>query len=139
MRALSGFPQAWGAKMVSVFGHPGPASYTQVTAVAGTVPISAGGDRVTAPEGGLRNYSYVVAGETDDGAFFVEAIPLTSSDPGTSSAAGSGIPKTSYALRWISRVTAAVGGQNQVAGTEAIAATNLTGETVRLFAIGESA
>lgn len=139
MRALAGFPQAWGAKMASVFGHAGPASYTQVTAVAGTVPISAGADRVTTPEGGLKNYSFLTGGETDDGAFFVEAIPLTSSDPGTSSAAGSGIPKTSYALRWISRVTAVVGGQAQVAGTEAAATTDLSGETVRLFAIGESA
>lgn len=140
MRAFNGYPDSFGSKKASIFPHVGPASYVQVVAVAGTVPISAGGDTVQALEGGMKNLDFLVGGETDDGAFVVEAIPVTVSNPsGTSSSALSGIPSTTYKLRWISKVTATVGGQNQTAGSEAVAATDLSGECVRLFGLGVSA
>ncbi len=128
MRPFDGYPDSWGAKRSSVFPHAGPASYTQVTATAGTVPVT-GGDTVSGPEAGMKYFDLIVGGITDDGAFLVEAIPVT-----VSTIVGG--PSQTYKLRWISRVTATVGGQSQTAGAEATAATDLSGETVRLLAIG---
>lgn len=138
-RPLGGYQCAIGSKALSVFPHIGPTSYTQVTATAGTVPAT-GGDTVQAgPEAGVKAFDTVFGGVTDDGAFYVEAIPITVSNPNAvNSSALSGIPSTTFLLRWMARVTASVGGQNQVAGTEAIAASNLSGECVRLTAIGIS-
>jgi hypothetical protein len=132
-RPIDGYPTSWGSNRVAVFGHAGPASYTQVTALAGTVPISAGGDTVQAVEAGMKYLDFLVAlDESDDGAFTVEAIPNSV----TSLTGAPGTPNKSFHLRWISRVTALVGGQNQTAGSEAVAATNLSGETIRLLAVG---
>jgi hypothetical protein len=127
-RPLSGYPQSCGAKQQSVFPHAGPASYTQVTATAGTVPAT-GGDTVKAQEAGLKYFDIVLAGTTSDGAFKVEAMSVTTSTGGAGATA-------TWKLKWISNVTATVGGQSQVAGTEAASLTDLSGESVRLFAIG---
>ena len=128
-RPFDGFPTSWGNCRVSVFGHPGPASYTQVTATAGTIPAT-GGDVVQAVEAGMKYIDLLIAcDETDDAAFAVEAFPLT---PSLNVIGG---PSAKFGLRWISRVTATVGGQAQTAGNEAVAATNLSGETIRLLAI----
>jgi hypothetical protein len=135
MRAFNGYPDSFGSHKASVFPHHGPASYTQVT--AGATPVT-GGDVVQALEGGMKNLDFLVGGETDTGEFVVEAIPVTSSVTTQASGSLSGIPATTYRLRWIARVTATVGGQAQVAGTEAIAATDLSGQTVRLFGLGVS-
>jgi hypothetical protein len=37
-----------------------------------------------------------------------------------------------WALKWISQVTATVGGQSQTVNTEAVAGTDLSGESVKL-------
>lgn len=136
MRSFNGYPDSFGSKKASLFPHTGPASYTQVT--AGATPVT-GGDTVQALEGGLKNLDYLVGGCDDTGRFFVECIPVTSSVTSQASSSLSGIPATTYRLRWISRITAAYGGQNQVAGTEAIAATDLSRLTVRLSGLGVSA
>lgn len=135
MRSFNGYPQPFGSKPGSLFPHTGPASYTQVT--PGATPVT-GGDVVQALEGGLKNLEYLAGGVDDTGRFFVECIPVTSSVTTQNSSSTSGIPATTYRLRWIARITAAYGGQNQVAGTEAIAASDLSGLTVRLFGLGVS-
>lgn len=136
MRPLEGYPTSHGSQRVSVFPHTGPASYTQVTATAGTVPCT-GGDTVQAVEAGIKYFDSVSDGVSDDGAFAVEAIPITASNPSSIvSSALSGIPTTSWKLRWVARFTGAYGGQNQVVNTEVVAATNLSAICVRLLAIG---
>lgn len=136
MRSFNGYPDSFGSKKATIFPHHGPASYTVVT--AGGPPV-VGGDTVQALEGGLKNLEYLAGGEDDTGRFFVECIPVTSSVTTNASSSLSGVPATSYRLRWVARITAAYGGQNQVAGTEAVAATDLSGLTVRLFGLGVSA
>ncbi len=135
MRAFNGYPQPFGSKPGTLFPHTGPASYTQVT--AGATPVT-GGDTVQALEGGLKNLEFLSGGVDDTGRFFVECIPVTSSVTNTTSSGQSGVPATTYRLRWIARITASYGGQSQVAGTEAVAATDLSGLTVRLFGLGVS-
>jgi len=126
MRPLDGYPTSWGSNRASVFPHHGPKSYTQIT----YGPL-ANGDIVEAqPEAGLKYFDYLDGGMTDSGNFSVVAIPINSS------VGPVGQPSTTYRLKWIAQRTAAVGGQNQVTGTEAIGTTDLTGETVRLLGIG---
>ncbi len=136
MRSFNGYPDSFGSKKATIFPHTGPSSYTVVT--AGGPPVT-GGNVVQALEGGLKNLDFLVGGEDDTGRFFVECIPVTSSVTSQASSSLSGIPATTYRLRWIARITAAYGGQNQTAGLEAVATTNLSGLTVRLFGLGVSA
>lgn len=135
-RPLEGFPTSWGSQRASVFPHTGPASYTQVT-VTGGATAATGGDTVEAVEAGFKYFDELVGGVSDSGAYFVDAIPINpSSTTSINSSALSGIPATTYRLRWMARVTASLGGQSQVIGTEAIAATDLSAEVVRLVAVG---
>lgn len=127
-RPLDSYPDAWGAHRSSVFPHAGPTSYTQVTITPGTVPAT-GGDTVQAIEAGFKYFDVVVGGMTDDGAFYVQAIPTTVTNI-------VGGPSLTYKLRWIAQKTATYGGQAQTAGSEAAATTNLSTFTVRLFAVG---
>src|SRR6185437_10569874 len=131
MRPLDGYATSWGSTRASVFPHSGPSSYTQVSATAGTVPAT-GGDTVQAIEAGLKYFDHLPSGGvlTDDGAFLVYPFPRTASSPQPNG------PFASFGLKWIAQVTATVGGKAQTAGSEAVAATNLSGETVRLLGIG---
>lgn len=133
LKTLDGYPAPIGYSKASVFPHVGPVSYTQCTPVAGTIPM-VGGDTVQAIEAGLKYFDSVQDAYTDDGAFVVEAVPTTVSNP--ASGVTSGIPSLTFKLRWTSRVTAAVGGQNQTAGNEVVAGTNLSAICVRLTAFG---
>jgi hypothetical protein len=135
LRPFNGYPDSWGSKKVTLFPHAGPASYTQVT--NGGPPVT-GGDVVQAVEGGLKNLDFLSDGVSDDGRFRVEAIPVTSSVTGINSSSLSGIPATTYRLRWIATFTGAFGGQAQTANTEVVAATNLSTVTVRLQGFGVS-
>ena len=136
-RPLEGYPTSHGNQRVSVFPHTGPASYTQVAVVAGTVPCT-GGDTVTGlAEAGVGFVDAIMDAVSDDGAFSVEAIPITASNPSSlNSSALSGIPTKTWKLRWIARFTGAFGGQNQTVNTEVVAATNLSTICVRLLVIG---
>jgi hypothetical protein len=129
LRALYGYATSFGNKRYSVWPHSGPASYTQITAVAGTVPVT-GGDSVQAVQANMSRFDKLEGGQTDDGAFTVRAIPVTPSTPQQSA------PSKTYALQWISNVTATIGGHAQTAGAEAVAGTNLSAEIVRLSAVG---
>lgn len=130
-KALDGYPTSWGSSRACVWGHSGPASYTQVTILAGTIPVT-GGDTAQAVEACLKYFDKVYGGMTDDGSFIVTPIPVTIT-PLTSTV---GAASKTYKLRWVSNVTATVGGQAQTAGSEAVAGTNLSAQTVRLSAIG---
>jgi hypothetical protein len=128
LRALFGYPTSWGNKRTAIAPVAGPVSYVQVTAVAGTVPIL-GGQVIAAGQFGMKALDQVLDGVTDDGCFAVRAIPVTDSSNPNAAAA-------TYRLQWIALVTATIGGQNQTAGSEAITATDLSAEIVRLLAIG---
>lgn len=135
MPTLNGYPDDFGSHKFSVFGHAGPTSYVQVT----TGPL-ANGDVVKVAEASMNYFDDVHDATTDSGNFHVEPIPPAANPTPKPSAGSSAVRNTgaakSFVLRWVSRVTATVGGQNQVAGTEAIAGTNLSGEIVRLSAVG---
>lgn len=125
-RPLDGYPTSWGSNRVSIFPHTGPASYTQIT----YGPL-AGGDIVQAgPEAGIKFFDKVEGDMTDSGNYSVRACPINPSSGPV------GQPSTTYRLKWFAERTAALGGQNQTAGTEVVAATVLSGEIVRLKAIG---
>jgi len=125
MRPIDGFPTSWGSSRASLFPHSGPSNYVQVT----YAPV-AHGDEVVGQEAGLGAIQFVNNGVSDSGSFQVLAIPESSS-VGTT-----GTATNKYRLRWMALRTASIGGQNQVAGTEAIAGSDLSGEVVRLLAIG---
>jgi hypothetical protein len=91
----------------------GPSSYTQVT--AGAPPT--GGDQIKASQFGVSMIVLVLGDSSYTGRF--QIVPIRISD-------------ATWTLKWISLVTATVGGQSQVAGTEAISATDLSGESVKL-------
>jgi hypothetical protein len=131
MALLDGYPSSFGFSMLSVFSHPGPASYTQVTVTPGTVP-AVGGDVVQAIEAGLKYFDQVLFAMSDDAMWRVEPFPLIAT-------ARIGSPGKTYGLKWIALKTAAFGGQAQTAGQEAVAATNLSTVTVRLTALGPKA
>jgi hypothetical protein len=106
------FPQPFGSRIIGMIDHVGPASYTQVT--TGSPPT--GGDSVKASEFGMKYISAVFAGISDDGQYNVEASPTLTS----------GQEATSFQLIWMVAHTGA-----EVTGT-----TNLSGRSIRLFAIG---
>lgn len=114
-KTFPNFPTSFGNIRVSLAAHAGPASYTQVT--SGTIPIT-GGDTVEAAEFGLKYINFLVAQNSDTGAYVVQAIPVTDSD--------NGVAGTTYRLKWIVAAT----------GAEAAGAANLSAQTVRLLAFG---
>lgn len=129
MRPLDSYPDSWGAQRASVVPHAGPASYTQVT--VGTPPaVATGGDTLQAVSAGMKWIDFIGVGVTDSGNYRVEGIPKAQSG------GNQGQQSTSYTLRWIACRTASIGGQSQVVGTEAISATDLSAEVVRLLVIG---
>jgi hypothetical protein len=136
-RPLQDYPTSIGNVMLSVFPHVGPASYTQVTIVPGTVPVT-GGDTIQSAEAGMRYFDDIIGeGLTDDGAFDVQVVSVTVTNPaGTGSSILGGIPSKTFIARWIALKTATYGGQAQTAGSEAVAGTNLSTFCVRLTAVG---
>lgn len=135
MRQFGNSPDSWGAHKISHFPHQGPASYA--TVVVG-FPVT-GGDTVQALEGGLKDLIFLDGGDSDDGRFGIETIPLTSSQTTSNSGSLSGIPNKTYKLRWIAKFAGAFGGQTQVAGAEVVAGTNLSTVFIRLQGFGTSA
>lgn len=125
MRPVDGYPDSWGAQRASVYPHAGPASYGVVT----YSPL-AGGDTTSAVEAGMKYIDMLQSMATDSGNFRVIAIPTVSSIGPV------GTQMTTVRLKWIALRTATIGGQSQVVNTEAIAASDLSGEIVRLLAIG---
>ena len=75
-------------------------------------------------------FDFLIGGVTDTGQFRVDGIPINRSGVNV------GQQGLTYRLKWTSLVTASVGGQSQTAGAEAIAATDLSAQVVRLLGIG---
>lgn len=122
---LMDFPQSFGNKRVSCWYHTGPASYVQLAVAAPPT----GGDVVTDTEAGMRFFDYVWGGISDNGQYRVEAVPIAG-NPSQAQGAGQGgtqgAQQRSWRLRWEVIAT----------GVETAGAVNLSGRTVRLFAIG---
>jgi hypothetical protein len=91
----------------------GPSSYTVIT--VGSPP--SGGDPIAASQFGVNMITLVLGQSSYDGRWMV--IPVRISD-------------SKWTLKWISLVTATVGGQAQTAMTEAIATTDLSTTYVKL-------
>ena len=92
----------------------GPASYTRVT--AGSPPT--GGDPIVAATFGVNRIVYIQANTSYTGNFMI--LPIRATD-------------SSWSLKWVSLVTATVGGQSQTAFTEAAAGTNLSAELAKIL------
>lgn len=119
-RPLDMYPDSFGAHKGSVFPHAGPTSYIPMQPGSpAAVPID-DGDRVEAIEAGLKYFDFVVGGITDDGLYEVVAVPLSVSSNQV------GAPTTTYGLVWYVINTR----------TQVTEATDLSGSTVRLFALG---
>ncbi len=125
LRPLADFPDAWGAHRTCVFPHVGPVLYAPV--VEGVAPANAtGGNLVQAIEAGMKLFEFLLGGQSDSGVYFVQCIPTSASGVVAGAAAVlSGIPTTTYRLKWMVAAT----------GAEA-AAIDLSAQIVRLFAIG---
>ena len=91
----------------------GPSSYTVLT--VGSPP--SGGDTISATQFGVSMITLVLSQASYDGRWNV--IPVRISD-------------AKWTLKWISLVTASVGGQSQTAFTEAVATTDLSSTYVKL-------
>lgn len=119
-RPLDGFPDSFGYNRASVFPHAGPSSYVPMQPGSPTaVPID-DGDRVQAIEAGMKYFSYVAAGLSDDGLYEVVAVPLSPSQNQV------GAPTTTYGLVWYTVNTR----------TQVTEGTDLSASYVRLFALG---
>jgi hypothetical protein len=123
IRVLPGYPNQLGEKMEIVFDRTGPASYTQFSTSLGT-----GGDVLQAASGGLGMGGFDNIDDTADNTGQFEAIvvlPL----------AGFGNAVPSATIKYISLVTATLGGKAQTANTEVVAGTNLSGFSFRYYAV----
>jgi hypothetical protein len=124
-RPNDGYPTSWGSSRASVFPHVGPTSYAVVT----YSPL-ANGDEVSAIEAGMKYFDFVDGMVSDSGNFLVQAIPEAASGGNV------GTQFLKCRLKWVALRAGSIGGQTQVAGAEAVATTNLSGETVRFLGIG---
>ena len=91
----------------------GPSSYTVLT--VGSPP--SGGDTISATQFGVSMITLVLGQSSYDGRWLV--VPVRISD-------------AKWTLKWISLVTATVGGQSQTANAEAAAGTDLSSTYVKL-------
>lgn len=132
MRPFDGYPTSFGNIRASVFPHAGPASYTQMVINAAAAVVTPG-DTIEAVEAGMKYFDRVSGGTTDDGIFEVK---IFRSAVLSTSGSSLGPPVTKVYAQWNALKTGVFGGQAQVAGTEAAAATNLSTFVVALEALG---
>ena len=119
-QVLPGYPQPWGDKNKVFFDHTGPASYTQFT-----TPTT-GGDVINAADigqGGFDNMDGAV-----DTTGQIAAYPIM-----YLGGYGNAVPKVIIA--YYALVTATLGGQSQVVGTQIAASTNLSTFSFRFDAV----
>lgn len=120
---LPGYSTPIADKVLVIFDHQGPASYTIASV---TAPVTTGGDVVNASDINMGGFDYVEIDATDPtGQLWAYVQQIN---------AGSGNATKSIRLIWMSRVTATVGGQAQTAGAQVVATTNLSAITLRLRA-----
>lgn len=116
---LAEYPDSFGGHRGSVFAHTGPASYV---AVDPAPIVAATGDVVDAVEAGLKYFDFVVGGLSDSGTYTV-LVGYPAGNPSTNKQAAHA---TQCVLMWLTAANC----------VEVTPATNLSGETVRLFALG---
>jgi hypothetical protein len=113
---LPGYPQQVGEKTQVIFDRTGPSSYTQYTISTGV-----GGDVLYANSGSGLNYSgfdrVLVNAIDTTGQIQAQIIMFNAGY-------GNALPK--IAIRYMSLVTATVGGQSQTAGSEAVAGSDFS-------------
>jgi hypothetical protein len=121
---LPGYPMPVGEKYLVVLDRTGPASYTQFNTATG-----AGGDVLSAQGGPLNfgGFDYMDA-DASDTTGQIQVFPVY-----TKGGSGNAVPQVT--LKYVSLVTATVGGQAQTAGAEVAAATNLSTLSFRLRAL----
>lgn len=119
---VAGYPMPLGDKYLVEFDHTGPASYAQF------VTPNTGGDVVKANGGGLNFGGFDDMDINVDTSGQIAAYPVR-----TLAGYGNAVPQIT--LIYYSLVTASVGGQNQTAGTQVVAATNLSTLSWRCQAI----
>lgn len=124
MRPLANYPTPVGSRVLSVFPHRGPASYTGIT--PGEPPaVSTDGDTVYASEAGLKTFDTVLGGLSDSGAYRVEVVHDAVSGLIGSTNPGQSVPTRAVRLRWVVVATEAEAGD-----------VDMSAEIVRLTAFG---
>jgi hypothetical protein len=118
---LTEYPTSWGDKKVCIFIHQGPAQYVPLN-FDGDFP--AGGDPVYATEAGMKAFDAVFVCGLSSGAIRrAEVVYPNGNTPGL----GTGAVSTDHVLlRWTAAANM----------TELSEENNLSGETVRLLAVG---
>ena len=120
---LPGYPQQVGAKYQLMFDRTGPTSYTQFTAATGV-----GGDVLKATQGGLNFGGFDNVDDTYDSTGQINAVIVMY-------LAGYGNAVPQVTIKYVSQVTATLGGQAQTANTEIVAGTNLSTFSFRFQAM----
>lgn len=110
-KPLPGYPRQLGAKIQQVFDRTGPASYSLYTSP------STGGDVMNASDLAVGGFDRVGVGVDTTGQISCDVII---------NLGGYQNAVPSVILVYYSRVTATLGGQAQTAGTQIVAATNLS-------------
>ena len=121
---LPGYEMAVGTKLMVIADRTGPASYTQFNTATG-----AGGDVLIAGQGPFNRggFDYVDSDATDTTGR-VQLFPVY-----VKGGTGNAVPQIT--LMYFSIVTATYGGQAQTAGTQIVAATNLSTFSFRIRAL----
>lgn len=111
---LPGYELQVSDKLLVTFDHTGPSSYTQFVASTG-----AGGDVIKAASGGLNRGGFDRMTATVDSTGQIVAYPVF-----FLGGYGNAVPQVS--IKYVSLVSATLGGQSQTAGAEVAASTNLS-------------
>jgi hypothetical protein len=111
IKPLPGYPQPVGAKIMQIFDRTGPASYVQF------VTPATGGDVINAADIAVGGFDRVNLGTDTTGQITATAII---------NLGGYANATPSVIIYYTSLVTLTLGGQAQTAGTQIVAATNLT-------------
>lgn len=106
----------------------GPPLYTQLVVDSPPDPVAGGGQLIYAVSFGLKLFDMVLGSLCDSGLYFVRAIPVAESgDPDAPiNQLSLGAQTATYRLVWYI----------EASGAEVEAGRDLTGEVVRLLAIG---
>jgi hypothetical protein len=122
-KVLPGYPTPIADKYLDIFDHTGPASYTQFNSSTG-----AGGDVIKANSGGLNlgGFDSMQSAVDTTGQIMAYPVPFLGGY-------GNAVPQVT--IKYVSLVSATLGGQSQTAGAEVAASTNLSTFSWRFKAI----